>query len=152
MVPVSADSPHGMAKGGRGMQSDANPAGPAGAGRHVLLIEDEANIAEAIRFILMRDGWTVSLLADGVGATDRVRAMQPDLVILDLMLPGASGLDILGALRADPATAAMPVLMLTARGQTRDREAAARAGASGFMAKPFSNAEMLAQVRALVAT
>lgn len=118
--------------------------------RHVLLIEDEANIAEAIRFVLMRDGWRVTTHGDGHDALARVQAARPDLVILDVMLPGQSGFDILAALRADPVTADLPVLMLTAKGQARDREAAARAGASRFMTKPFSNAEMLAEVRALV--
>ncbi len=118
--------------------------------RHVLLIEDEANIAEAIRFVLMRDGWQVTTHGDGHDALARVREARPDLVILDVMLPGQSGFDILTALRADPATVDLPVLMLTAKGQARDREAAARAGASRFMTKPFSNAEMLAEVRALV--
>lgn len=118
--------------------------------RHVLLIEDEPNITEAIRFILNRDGWRVSTLADGAQAVAQVRNLRPDLVILDLMLPGASGLEILRALRADPATATLPVLMLTAKGQARDREAAERAGVSRFMAKPFANAEILAVARQLV--
>ena len=121
-----------------------------GAGRHVLLIEDEPNIAEAIRFILTRDGWQVSLQNDGTGAVARIRAEAPDMVILDLMLPGVSGLEILSQVRADPATAGLPVLMLSAKGLARDREAAERAGANVFMTKPFSNADMLAQVRALV--
>lgn len=116
---------------------------------HVLLIEDEANIAEAIRFILTRDGWTVSTLQDGAGAVQAVHEHKPDLVILDLMLPGRSGLEILESLRADPATETLPVLMLTAKGGGRDREAAERAGASRFMTKPFSNADILANVRAL---
>ena len=123
-----------------------------GAGRHVLLIEDEPNIAEAIRFILTRDGWQVSLQNDGTGAVARIRAETPDMVILDLMLPGVSGLEILSQVRADPATAGLPVLMLSAKGLARDREAAERAGANVFMTKPFSNADMLAQVRALAAT
>jgi DNA-binding response OmpR family regulator len=118
---------------------------------HVLLIEDEPNIAEAIRFILSRDGWQVSTMTDGIGAAEAVRAARHDLVILDLMLPSCSGLEVLEAIRADPATEAVPVLMLTAKGQGRDREAAERAGVSRFMTKPFSNAEMLASVRELVA-
>jgi DNA-binding response OmpR family regulator len=118
---------------------------------HVLLIEDEPNIAEAIRFILTRDGCRVSTHGGGVDAVAAVHAARPDLLILDLMLPGVSGLDILAALRADPATVALPVLMLTAKGQERDREAAERAGASRFMSKPFSNAEIIASVRDLVA-
>lgn len=116
--------------------------------QHVLLIEDEPNIAEAIRFILSRDGWRVSHEADGSAALDRVRSDRPDLVILDHMLPGMSGLDILVALRADPDTVALPVMMLTARG--RDREMAEQAGANRFMSKPFSNAEILAEVRAMM--
>lgn len=116
----------------------------------VLLIEDEANIAEAIRFLLTRDGCQVEVIGDGLAAMNRLRGDLPDLVILDLMLPGASGLDILAALRADPRGAATPVLMLTAKGQDRDREAAERAGVSAFMAKPFANADMRAQVRALI--
>jgi len=119
--------------------------------RHVLLIEDETNIAEAIRFILSRDGWQVSVIGNGAEAVASVRALRPDLVILDLMLPGASGLEILTALRADPATAALPVLMLTAKGQARDRAAAEAAGVSRFMAKPFANDEIVAAARALVA-
>jgi DNA-binding response OmpR family regulator len=118
---------------------------------HVLLVEDEPHIAEAISFILARDGWQVTHLAEGSETLATVRRIGPALVILDQMLPGLSGLDLLAALRADPATAQLPVLMLTARGQPRDREAAARAGASRFMAKPFSNAEILAEVRALTA-
>lgn len=117
---------------------------------HVMLIEDEVNIAEAIRFILSRDGWKVSVETDGLQAMAAVAQGQPDLLILDLMLPGKSGLEILIELRADPGTAALPVLMLTAKGQGRDREAAERAGVSAFMTKPFDNSEMRATVRALL--
>ena len=116
----------------------------------VLLIEDEPNIAEAIRFILSRDGWEVTVEENGAQALPRVADVKPDLVILDLMLPGMSGLEILSSLRADPATEDLRVLMLTAKGQGRDREAAERAGVSAFMSKPFSNAEMRAQLRALM--
>jgi DNA-binding response OmpR family regulator len=115
----------------------------------VLLIEDEENIAEAIRFILSRDGWQVTVLADGRGAADRVAALLPDVVILDHMLPGASGLEILAEMRGRATTAHLPVLMLTAKGQPRDREAAERAGADLFLAKPFANADILAAVRSL---
>jgi DNA-binding response OmpR family regulator len=116
----------------------------------VLLIEDEPNIAEAIRFILSREGCEVVIEADGARALSRIADCAPDLVILDLMLPGMSGLEILSALRSNPATLGLKVLMLTAKGQGRDREAAERAGVSAFMAKPFANAEMRAKVRALL--
>jgi DNA-binding response OmpR family regulator len=119
-------------------------------GKRVLLIEDEPNIIEAISFILSRDGWTVHTHSDGVTAADRVRSLPPDLVILDMMLPGRSGLDILRDLRVDAATASLPVMMLTARGQQRDRDLAMSLGATHYMTKPFSNAEMLASVRSLI--
>ena len=115
--------------------------------RRVLLIEDEANIAEAIRFILSRDGCEVQVQSDGHAALAAVAAFAPDLVVLDLMLPGKSGLEILVALRADPATQGLPVMMLTAKGEGRDREAAERAGVSAFMTKPFANADIRAAVR-----
>jgi DNA-binding response OmpR family regulator len=118
-------------------------------GNHVLVIEDEPNIVEAIRFILMRDGWDVSTLSDGRLAEETIKSRRPDVVILDVMLPGRSGLEILAALRADAATESLPVLMLTAKGQGRDRAEAERIGASRFMSKPFSNTEILASVRAL---
>lgn len=119
-------------------------------GKHVLLIEDELNIVEAIRFLLSRDGWTVDTHHNGTDAAETVRRMMPDLVVLDLMLPGKSGLDVLEELRAHDATMHLPVLMLTARGQSRDREMAEKAGVSRFMTKPFSNTEVLTAVRDLL--
>ena len=116
---------------------------------NVLLIEDEPNIIEAIRFILSRDGWSVDVHSDGSTALEAVQRRSPDLVILDVMLPNRSGYDILGDLRADPATETLPVMMLTARGQKQDRELAERLGVNRFMTKPFSNAEILSSVREL---
>jgi DNA-binding response OmpR family regulator len=117
--------------------------------KRVLLIEDEPNIIEAISFILSRDGWTVHTHADGETANTKIAAMPPDVVILDVMLPGKSGYDILRDMRADASSKDIPVLMLTARGQLRDRELAERLGATHFMTKPFSNAEVLRVVRSL---
>ncbi|SMY09574.1 response regulator transcription factor [Flavimaricola marinus] len=119
--------------------------------KRVLLIEDEPNIIEAISFILSRDGWTVHTHSDGETAADRVRSLPPDVIILDVMLPGRSGFDILRDIRSDPATQDLPVMMLTARGQTKDRELAEQLGANHFMTKPFSNAEVLTHIRALLA-
>lgn len=113
---------------------------------HVVLVEDELNIAEAIRFLLGREGWRVEMLANGASAFEVIRRAQPDLVVLDVMLPGRTGFEILADLRADPECADLPVLMLTARGQARDREMATKAGVSRFMTKPFSNAELLEAV------
>lgn len=118
-------------------------------GRHVVLIEDEPNITEAIRFLLTRDGWSVDAHTDGATAVEVIQDADPDLVILDLMLPGKSGLEIVRELRAQEDMQALPVLMLTARGQMRDREMAEKAGVTRFMTKPFSNAEVLTAVRDL---
>ena len=119
-------------------------------GKHVLLVEDELNIIEALRFLLSREGWHVDTHSDGATAVEVIRTMRPTLVILDYMLPGKSGLDILTELRKDPDFETLPVLMLTARGQTRDREQAEKAGVSRFMTKPFSNTEVITAVRDLV--
>lgn len=119
--------------------------------KHVVLVEDETNIAEAIRFLLGREGWRVETLANGNGAVDVIRKARPDLVILDVMLPGKSGFEILKELRAEDVLPDLPILMLTARGHARDREMAEGAGVSRFMTKPFSNEDMLAAVRELTA-
>ncbi len=117
--------------------------------RIVLVIEDEPNITEAIRFILARDGWQVLTHADGHDALARIEAISPQLVILDVMLPGRNGMEILRAMRDKAHLADLPVIMLTARGQTSDREAALHNGASLYMSKPFSNADLLAAARRL---
>ncbi|WP_405111983.1 response regulator [Phaeobacter sp. BS52] len=118
-------------------------------GRHVVLVEDEPNITEAIRFLLTRDGWQVDSHADGSDAVEVICKAKPDLVILDLMLPGKSGLEIIRELRDSGQLPGLPVLMLTARGQLRDREMAEQAGVTRFMTKPFSNNEVLTAVRDL---
>ncbi|MGB7268424.1 MAG: response regulator [Albidovulum sp.] len=116
----------------------------------VLLIEDNANITEALCFILLRDGWDVEAHSDGTTAIEKLREFRPDVLVLDVMLPGRSGYEILQELRADADFCALPVLMLTARGQERERLTAEVGGADLFMTKPFSNAEILANLRQLV--
>lgn len=112
--------------------------------RRIVLIEDEPNIIEAISFLLGREGWEVTTCANGETAADTVRRVVPDVVLLDVMLPGRSGYEILKELRDDPNFAALPVLILTARGQKKDRDLAAALGATRFMTKPFANAELVA--------
>ncbi len=115
----------------------------------VLLIEDEPNIIVAISFILQREGWRVSTHSDGATALDAIARIVPDVIILDVMLPGRSGFDILADLRADGANQQTPVLMLTAKGQTKDRARAEELGATRFMTKPFANREVLEAVETL---
>lgn len=119
--------------------------------KSVLLVEDEPNIIEAISFLLERDGWTVRIHSQGDDAVEAVARVSPDVLVLDVMLPGRSGFDILRDLRSAAATKHLPILMLTARGQTKDRELAESYGVSHFMTKPFSNEEMLGKVRELYA-
>ena len=113
----------------------------------VLLIEDEPSIAEAVRFILAREGWRCEQWPEGSGALDRIRALSPRMVILDLMLPGRSGAEVLAELRADPGFATLPVLLLTARGTAN-----LPPGADRILPKPFANADLRAVVRELLAT
>lgn len=116
-------------------------------GSRVLLVEDEVNIYEAISFILSRDGWEVSGHGNGATALEEVARAKPDVLVLDVMLPGRSGLDILRDLRAQPETANLPVLMLTAKGQSKDRDLALALGANAYLTKPFSNSEMVETLR-----
>ena len=118
-------------------------------GKTVVLVEDEPNIIEAISFILSRDGWGVHTHSNGDTVLAALESKAPDLIVLDVMLPGRSGFDILRDIRSHKTLGETPVMMLTARGQTKDRERAMELGASLFMTKPFSNSDVLAAVREL---
>lgn len=120
--------------------------GPIG---RILIVEDESNILEALSFILSRAGWDVRGHGKGDDALVEIARLSPDMLVLDVMLPGRSGFDILADLRAHPDTADLPVLMLTAKGQAKDREHAMALGANGFLTKPFSNTELLEIVQAM---
>ena len=112
----------------------------------VLLIEDEPSIAQAVGFILSREGWRCSEWPEGRGAMERIRLLQPRLVILDVMLPGRSGGEILADLRADKHLASLPVLLLSARGLAN-----LPTGADRTLTKPFANDELRQAVRELLA-
>ena len=118
--------------------------------RHVLLIEDEPNIIEALSFIFLRDGWKVDAHSDGANAVATTVQTSPNAIILDVMLPNRSGFEILEELRSLPDYKNVPILMLTAKGQTKDRDTAIVRGATQYMTKPFSNAEVLKTMNALV--
>ena len=115
----------------------------------ILIVEDEPNIAASLTFILRRAGFEVDAVIDGVEALDRMRRQSFSALILDLMLPGMNGFDVLRAIRADAALAALPVIVLTAKGQANDRRMAEESGASAFITKPFSNAEVVEHVSRL---
>lgn len=117
--------------------------------KRVLLAEDEPNIAELLRFLLGRAGFEVETHADGAAALSAALANPPTLVILDVMLPGLDGLEVLNRLRADPRGRDLRILVLTAKGQRADRQAAVDGGADLFITKPFSNEELVGAVRRL---
>jgi DNA-binding response OmpR family regulator len=115
-------------------------------GKRILLAEDEPNIVESLTFLLERAGFDVATEMNGQVALDAALADPPDLIILDVMLPGLDGIEILRRLRADARTRTMPVLILTAKGQRENRETALESGANLFITKPFSNSEVIAAV------
>tara|TARA_R110002096_G_scaffold119038_13_gene257902 strand:+ start:52356 stop:52724 length:369 start_codon:yes stop_codon:yes gene_type:complete len=118
--------------------------------KSIVIIEDEPFIIEALTFLLEREGFSVQSISDGAKALSFIQNNTPDLVILDIMLPNVSGMKILEDIRATPGLAGLPILMLTAKGQKKDRRAAEDAGASLFMTKPFSNTELVASVREML--
>ena len=118
--------------------------------RRILVVEDDRDIADLIRLYLQRAGHSVSLVASGQEALAAVRRAPPDLVVLDLMLPGLDGFGVCKALRADAATAAIPIIMVTARADETDRVAGLELGADDYVTKPFSPRELTARVKALL--
>jgi len=116
----------------------------------VTIIEDDPDIAGLVEHYLAAEGFKVSHLKDGAEGLKRVKAMPPDLVILDLMLPGLDGLDVCKALRANPATSALPILMLTAKGEESDKVIGLELGADDYLTKPFSPKELVARVKSLL--
>jgi two-component system, OmpR family, phosphate regulon response regulator PhoB len=117
---------------------------------HVLIVEDEPAIAELIAVNLRHNGFTPTWAVDSVSAQRELDAILPDVILLDWMLPGESGLSLAKRWRASERTKGVPIIMLTARGDEADRVAGLDAGADDYMAKPFSTKEMLARIRAVV--
>ncbi len=116
----------------------------------ILIAEDEPSILESLDFILRRAGWTISAVTDGDAALEAVRRLKPRMLVLDVMLPKRSGFDVLKQIRANPETHALPVLILTAKGQLQDRRIAEDFGADVFVTKPYANAEVVGAVRQLL--
>jgi len=116
----------------------------------VLVVEDEPDIRALIVHHLTEAGFRCRTAADGPEALARLRASAPDLVVLDLMLPGIDGLELTRRLRAEPAWAALPIIMLTAKADEVDRVVGLELGADDYVAKPFSPKELLARVRAVL--
>jgi DNA-binding response OmpR family regulator len=116
----------------------------------ILVVEDDPDIAELIRHYLEKSGHAVQVLGSGGAVLAKVRGERPDLIVLDLMLPGLDGLMVCQALRSDPLTGAIPIIMVTARGDEADRIAGLELGADDYVTKPFSAKELAARVSALL--
>jgi two-component system alkaline phosphatase synthesis response regulator PhoP len=121
-----------------------------GAARTILVVDDEPGIVTVVRDYLDRAGFRVLTAEDGLTALRLARAARPSLLVLDLMLPGLDGLDVTRALRRDPATQGLPIIMLTARVEESDRLVGLELGADDYLSKPFSPRELVARVRAVL--
>lgn len=116
----------------------------------ILVVEDEQDIVELVRYHLEREGFRVVAASDGPGALRAIAGEKPDLVILDLMLPGIDGLEVCRRLRRDPSTVRLPIIMLTAKGEEVDKIVGLELGADDYVTKPFSPRELVARVKALL--
>ena len=116
----------------------------------VLVADDEPNIVVSLEFLMKREGYEVSIARDGQQALEAIRRLRPDLVLLDVMMPLRSGLEVLQAVRADEAVADTRILMLTAKGRETDIAKGLALGADAYMTKPFSTRELAERVRRLL--
>lgn len=116
---------------------------------NILLVEDDEDIAELTAWNLERQGWQVRMESDGTKGWESIRTRQPDLVILDIMLPGMDGLSIARHMQENEGTAAIPIIFLTARAQLEDRLEGLSLGAADYLTKPFSPKELVLRVRNL---
>jgi DNA-binding response OmpR family regulator len=117
----------------------------------VLVAEDERNLVEALSFLMRRAGYEVSVTHDGPSTVEVARQIKPDLVPLDIMLPGFDGFEVISAIRGAVGDKQPRIIMLTAKGHEKDRRKAVGLGVDDYVTKPFSNRDVVERVRALLA-
>ncbi|NLC20304.1 MAG: response regulator [Halomonadaceae bacterium] len=117
----------------------------------VLVVDDEPNIVLSLEFLMQQAGFEVETAGDGVTALAKVEAAPPDLILLDISLPGISGFDVLEQLRQEPLYARLPIIMLTAHGREVEKEKGLALGADDYVTKPFSTQALVEKVQALLA-
>jgi len=115
----------------------------------IYIVEDERDIADLVEHYLKKDGFRSESISDGQRALERIRRQPPDLLVLDLMLPGMDGLELCRILRAEPATKRLPIIMLTAKAEETDKIVGLEMGADDYLTKPFSPKELMARIRAV---
>jgi two-component system, OmpR family, phosphate regulon response regulator PhoB len=116
----------------------------------ILVVEDEKDLADLISFHLEKEGYRAIKALDGVAGLEAAQGSPPDLILLDLMLPGMSGSDVCRTLKGNPKTAAIPIILLTAKGEEIDRVVGFEIGADDYVVKPFSTRELLLRIRAVL--
>lgn len=116
----------------------------------ILIVEDMQSLADALRVFLQREGFQVVLAYDGVEGLRLVTEEKPDLVILDIVLPGEDGLEVCRRIRQEPETARLPILILSGKGEEMDKVVGLEVGADDYLAKPFGDRELVVRVRALL--
>ena len=117
---------------------------------HILIIDDEEDIVELVRYNLEKEGYRVSSALSGEEALTRIRSQPPDLLLLDLMLPGIDGLEVCKIMKNDPKTVRIPIVMLTAKGEDIDIVTGLELGAEDYITKPFSPKVVIARIRAIL--
>ncbi len=118
--------------------------------RTILVVEDEHDLAELVAFNLEKDGYQAIIAKDGVSGLEQARVAAPDLILLDLMLPGMSGIEVCKTLKMSDKTASIPIIMLTAKGEEIDRVVGFEVGADDYMVKPFSTRELMLRIKAVL--
>ncbi len=119
-------------------------------GRSVLIVDDEPNIVRSLEFLMTKAGYEVRVARDGEQALDEIAKDQPDLVLLDAMMPKRDGFDVCQTIRANPDWAGIRVIMLTAKGRDIEREKGLAMGADGYITKPFSTKDVVVQVEKML--
>lgn len=118
--------------------------------KRVLVAEDERNLVEALSFLMQRAGYEVSVARDGPTTVDMARRLKPDLVLLDIMLPGFDGFEVVSALKRNADGESPMIVMLTAKGHEKDRQKAVDLGVDDYVTKPFSNRDVVERVNLLL--
>jgi two-component system alkaline phosphatase synthesis response regulator PhoP len=119
-------------------------------GQKILVVDDEESIQELVRYNLLREGFQVTCVDDGEKALETVKAHPPDLIVLDLMLPGIDGLEVCRQLKQDARTQQIPIVMLTAKGEEADIVIGLELGADDYIPKPFSPRVLIARIKAVL--
>ena len=117
----------------------------------ILIVDDEPNIVISLEYLMKKEGFEIAVATDGEAALEKALSFLPDLILLDIMMPKKSGFEVCQALRADPALAAVKIIMLTAKGRETEVAKGLALGADAYITKPFSTKDLVLQIKSLLA-